>query len=88
MHVIETLVDIIQFLVVGNELVYPEGTLEVICMSAAHSNPASISIKKVERKEKRTIYNTGHLGPSLDTTECGSPPYSTGNQLESMTKLA
>jgi len=41
MHVIETLVDIIQFLVVGNELVYPEGTLEVICMSAARSDSTS-----------------------------------------------
>jgi len=34
MHIIETLVDIIQFLVVGNEFVNPQGTLEVICMSA------------------------------------------------------
>jgi len=57
-------------------------------MSAAHSNPASISIKKVERKEKRTIYNTGHLGPSLDTTKCGSPPYSTSNQLESIISVS
>lgn len=30
MHIIETLVDIIQFLVVGNKLVYPKGTLEVV----------------------------------------------------------
>jgi hypothetical protein len=34
MHIIETLVDIVQFLVVGNKLVYPEGTLEVVCQSA------------------------------------------------------
>jgi len=83
MHIIETLVDIIQFLVVSDKLVYPKGTLEVIYMSAAHSNSASVSIEKVKRKEKRTVYNTGHLGPSLDTTKCGSPPYSTSNQLES-----
>jgi hypothetical protein len=34
MHIIETLVDIIQFLVVGNKFVNPEGSLEVVYSSA------------------------------------------------------
>ena len=31
-----------------------------------------------------TIDDTTHFGPAFDTTECGSSPYSTRNQLESI----
>jgi hypothetical protein len=42
MHIIETFVDIVQLLVVGNKLVYPKGTLEVICMSALIPTPSQL----------------------------------------------
>ena len=100
MHIIESFIDVIQVLVVGHEFVDPESTFQVICLSASVSSAIVHSAKNErgekekelkgtegEEEERRTIDNTRHLCPSLDTTKCGSTPYSPSNQLESVHQL-
>jgi hypothetical protein len=80
MHIIESFIDIIQFLMMGNEFVYPESSLEVVCISAPNPFCLQSSVFAIEEYRScrggeggrigRTINNTGHLGPSLDSSEC------------------
>jgi hypothetical protein len=78
MHIIESFIDIIQFLMMGNEFVYPESSLEVVCISAPNPFCLQSSVFAIEEYRscregkgiERTINNTGHLGPSLDSSEC------------------
>ena len=77
-HVVEALVDSLQSPGVGDELIYPKGSVHVVWKGHVRSCEHHIQIAG-----KLTLNDTGQLCSTLDTAECRTLPHSTSDKLES-----
>jgi hypothetical protein len=78
-HVVESLVDVVQTLVVGNKLVDPKSAVQVVYPSAVDLHTVRMTTGRAVVGRRLTIDDTWDLGSSLDSTESRSSPNSTSN---------